>query len=99
MVAYVIAERLQQWDPEVFAAYGPLAAASIARFGGRYLARTEAAIGLEGPAAPLAMAVIEFPSLDQAQAWFRSEEYQRAASIRRAGAQNRFLVVEGLPDQ
>ena len=97
MVAYVIAERLHEWDRDVFTAYGPLAAASIARFGGRYLARTEGAIGLEGPPAPLAMAVIEFPSLDQAQAWFRSEEYQRAAGIRRGGAQNRFVVVEGAP--
>jgi len=97
MVAYVIAERLHEWDRDVFAAYSPLAAASIARFGGRYLARTEETIGLEGPAAPLAMAVIEFPSLDQAQAWFRSEEYQRAADVRRAGAQNRFVLVEGAP--
>jgi uncharacterized protein (DUF1330 family) len=96
MVAYVIAERIDQWDGEVFAAYGPLAAASIARCGGRYLAKGER-IGLlegDGPA-PLAMAVLEFPSLEQAKAWFASEDYQKAAAIRRGGAKNRFLLIEG----
>jgi uncharacterized protein (DUF1330 family) len=96
MVAYVIAERTEQWDAEVFAAYGPLAAASIAKFGGRYLAKGER-IGLlegEGPS-PLAMAVLEFPSAERARAWFASEDYQKAAAIRRGGARNRFLLIEG----
>jgi uncharacterized protein (DUF1330 family) len=96
MVAYVIAERTDQWDPDVFAAYGPLAADSIAKFGGRYLAKGDR-IGLlegEGPA-PLAMAVLEFPSVEQAKAWFASDDYQKAAAIRRNGAKNRFLLIEG----
>jgi uncharacterized protein (DUF1330 family) len=95
MVAYVIAERIDQWDPQVFAEYGPLAAASIARFGGRYLAKGAELDLLEGEGAPLAMAVLEFPSLDQARAWFASDDYQKAAAIRRGGAKNRFLLIEG----
>jgi uncharacterized protein (DUF1330 family) len=96
MVAYVIAERLDQWDPEVFAAYGPLAAASIARFGGRYLAKGDRIDLLEGEGpAPLAMAVLEFPNVEQARAWFASDDYQQAAAIRRGGAKNRFLLIEG----
>jgi len=96
MVAYVIAERIDQWDPEVFAAYGPLAAASIARFGGRYLAKGDRIGLLEGDdAAPLAVAVLEFPSVERAEAWFASEDYQKAAAIRRGGARNRFLLIDG----
>ena len=96
MVAYVIAERIEQWDPEVFAAYGPLAAASIAKFGGRYLARSSEIRLLEGDGpAPLGGAVLEFPSVEQAKAWFASEDYQKAAAIRRGGARNRFLLIEG----
>jgi uncharacterized protein (DUF1330 family) len=96
MVAYVIAERIEQWDPAVFAAYGPQAAASIAKFGGRYLAKTEKISLLEGEgAAPLAGAVLEFPSVEQARAWFASDDYQKAAAIRRGGARNRFLLIEG----
>ena len=95
MVAYVVAERTEQWDESVFAAYGPLAAASVAKFGGRYLAKG-ADIGLlEGEGPPLAMAVLEFPSRAQAEAWFASDDYQAAARIRRGGANNRFLVIEG----
>ena len=97
MVAYVIAERLEQSDPSVFAAYGPLAAASIAKYGGRYLAKTPEVLRLEGEApAPLAMAVLEFPSVAQARAWFESEDYQAAARIRRGGAENRFVLIEGV---
>jgi uncharacterized protein (DUF1330 family) len=98
MVAYVIAERIDQWNPEVFAAYGPLAAASIAKFGGLYLAKSDQLGLLEGPGpgpAPLAMAVLEFPSVEQARAWFASEDYQKAAAIRRGGARNRFLLIDG----
>jgi uncharacterized protein (DUF1330 family) len=98
MAAYVIAERVEQWDPEVFAAYGPLAAASIAKFGGRYLAKGAQMDLLEGDGpAPLAMAVLAFPSVEQARAWFASDDYQKAAAIRRGGARNRFLLIEG-PD-
>lgn len=94
MVAYVIAERTEQWDESVFAAYGPMAAASIERFGGRYLAKGSDIGLLEGEARPLAMAVLEFPSRAEAEAWFASDDYQAAASIRRGGAKNRFLVIE-----
>ena len=94
MVAYVIAERTEQWDESVFAAYGPLAAASIAKFGGRYLAKGADVGLLEGEGRPLAMALLEFPSREQAEAWFASDDYQAAARIRRAGAKNRFLVIE-----
>lgn len=95
MVAYVIAERLEQWDPAVFADYGPLAAASIAKFGGRYLAKTDKIDLLEGEGAPLAGAILEFPSVEQAEAWFASEDYQKAAAIRRGGAKNRFILIPG----
>ena len=96
MVAYVIAERVDQWDTEVFAAYGPLAAASIARFGGRYLAKGGRIELLEGEEpAPLAMAVLEFPNREQAEAWFASDDYQKAAAIRRGGTKNRFLLIDG----
>lgn len=96
MVAYVIAERVDQWDGEVFAAYGPLAAASIAKFGGRYLAKGVELDLLEGAGpAPLAMAVLEFPNAERARAWFASDDYQKAAAIRRGGASNRFLLIDG----
>lgn len=91
--AFVIAERLKEWNTQVFEKYGPLALASIERFGGRYLALSNQVESLEGPPPPLAMAVIEFPSLELAQAWYASSEYQSAAKIRREGAENRFTLL------
>jgi uncharacterized protein (DUF1330 family) len=91
--AFVVAERLRAWNTDVFKTYGPLAAASIERFGGRYLALSQETESLEGGDPPLAMAVIEFPSLEQAHAWYHSSEYQHAAQIRRTGAANRFVLL------
>jgi uncharacterized protein (DUF1330 family) len=96
MVAYVIVERIEEWDSEVFAAYRPLAAASIDKFGGRYLALSKMPVVLEGEGRPIVMAVIEFPSMEQADCWYNSEEYQKAASIRRGGARNRFIAVDAV---
>ena len=93
MPAYVIAERLKAWDLAVFEQYGPAAAASIARFGGRYIALSDAAVSLEGGPTPLTMAIIEFPTIEDAQAWYASDEYQAAAAIRRRGASNRFVAL------
>jgi uncharacterized protein (DUF1330 family) len=93
MKAFVIAERLKEWDTGVFATYGPLAAASVAKFGGRYLALSTTVVSLEGPPPPLAVGVIEFPSLELAQQWYASSEYQEAAVIRRSGAENRFILI------
>jgi uncharacterized protein (DUF1330 family) len=33
--------------------------------------------------------------VEQARAWFTSDDYQKAAAIRRGGARNRFLLIEG----
>ena len=96
MVAYVIVERIEEWNAEVFAAYRPLAAASIDKFGGRYLALSTMPVVLEGDTGPIVMAVIEFPSMQLADSWYNSEDYQKAAGIRRAGARNRFIAVDAL---
>lgn len=96
MVAYVIVERIEEWDREVFEAYRPLAAASIDKFGGRYLALSSMPVMLEGEGSPLVMAVIEFPSMERADSWYNSEEYQAAANIRRGGARNRFIAVDAV---
>ena len=96
MVAYVIVERIEEWDREVFEAYRPLAAASIDKFGGRYLALSSMPVMLEGEGTTLVMAVIEFPSMERADSWYNSEEYQAAANIRRGGARNRFIAVDAV---
>ena len=94
MTAYVIAD-VQVTDAAAYEPYRPLAAASIARFGGRFLVRGGAVELLEGKPQPERIVVIEFPDAETARRWYRSEEYQRAMQIREAASRERLLLMEG----
>ncbi len=94
MPAYVIAD-VQVTDPAGYEPYRPLAAASIARFGGRFLVRGGKADLFEGTPEPERMVVIEFPDADTARRWYNSAEYQAALKIRKATSRGRVMLVEG----
>jgi uncharacterized protein (DUF1330 family) len=94
MAAYLIAD-IQVTDPTSYDQYRPLAAASIARFGGRFVVRGGKVNLLEGGPEPERIVVIEFPDADTARHWYRSDEYQRALKIRQAASRGRVFVVEG----
>jgi uncharacterized protein (DUF1330 family) len=94
MAAYVIAE-IRVTNPGGYEPYRPLAAASIARHGGRFLARGGKTVLLEGTPAPERVVVIEFPDVATAQRWYQSDEYQSALKIRQAASQGRVILVEG----
>ena len=94
MTAYVIAD-IQVTDTAAYEPYRPLAAASIARFGGRFIARGGKVDLLEGEPEPERIVVIEFPDADTARRWYRSEEYQSALKIRQSASQGRVFLVEG----
>ncbi len=92
---YVIVE-MKISDPERYKEYMAAAPATIAAAGGEYLVRGGRHESLEGDWHPARLAVLKFPSLEQAKAWYDGERY-RAARARRAGATERFnmVVVEG----
>ena len=94
MSAYIIAD-IQVSDPVAYDDYRPLAAASIARFGGRFIVRGGKVDLLEGEPQPERIVVIEFPDVDTARRWYQSEEYQTALKIRQAASSGRVLLVEG----
>jgi uncharacterized protein (DUF1330 family) len=94
MPAYVIAD-VQVTDPAGYEPYRPLAGASIARFGGRFVVRGGKADLLEGSPAPERIVVIEFPDADTARRWYYSDEYQQALKIRQANSTGRLILVEG----
>ena len=94
MPAYILAE-IQVTDGAAHEPYRPLAAASIARFGGRYLVRGGKADLFEGVPEPERMVVIEFPDADTARRWYNCEEYQAALKIRQSASRGRVVLVEG----
>src|SRR5215471_19668668 len=77
-VAAIMISDLIIRNEEAFQTYRTRAAKAIAKFGGKYLARNGEIRVLEGQWQPNTIVVVEFPSLEQAQAWYQSPEYSAA---------------------
>ena len=96
MPAYAIG-RLKASDWSRLDAYRPTTAALIEKHGGRYLVSGGAIEQLEGDTAPPdALVVLEFPSLEQARAWYEDPEYGPMIELRQRHCELDFLLVEGL---
>jgi uncharacterized protein (DUF1330 family) len=96
MPAYIIA-RVQVTDWERYRKYTNATPAAIQRFGGRFVVRGGKTITLEGPQETGRVVIIEVPNIDQAQAFYHSEEYSRAKKLREGAATGQFLAIEGCP--
>jgi uncharacterized protein (DUF1330 family) len=84
MAAYWVA-RARIDDPVQYKKYTDLVPAILTRHGGKVLARGGRFRILEGPDTFHRFVVVEFPTLEQGVACFRSREYQEAAAFRRNG--------------
>jgi uncharacterized protein (DUF1330 family) len=82
-------------DPEKLAAYARLAGPAIAPFGGRYLARGNAAAAYEAGLKER-IVISEFPSVAQAIAAHDSAPYQEALQALGNAAVRDLRIVEGL---
>lgn len=96
MAAYVISE-VEILDEDAAAEYRQLAAASIAKYGGRYLARAAEAHVVEGDPTTRRMVIVEFPSMERIRQWYRSDEYGLALRFRGAALSRRLIFVDGIP--
>jgi uncharacterized protein (DUF1330 family) len=83
-------------DPKQYAEYAKLTPDIVAKYGGRFLARAGRTVTLEGPAARNRVVVIEFPSFEAAEQFYRSPEYTAARKLRDGAASAQFVAVEGL---
>lgn len=95
MSAYVISE-VEVLDEDQGRRYRELAAASIARHGGRYIVRGAAPDVAEGTwPSKQRVVVVEFPTMDQLQAWYASDDYAEALALRATALSRRLLFVAG----
>jgi uncharacterized protein (DUF1330 family) len=97
MAAYLIAE-ISITDAGGYETYKPLAEDTISVFGGTYIVRGGEVDSLEGEAVEGRVVVLEFPDLDTARRWYRSDEYQAALRVRQATARSRLFFVDGCVD-
>ncbi|MCZ7675918.1 MAG: DUF1330 domain-containing protein [Roseovarius sp.] len=80
-------------DEEAYGRYARLAGPAIAQHGGHFIARGGRYVQLEGNDRPRNV-VAKFPSLEAAEACYRSPEYQEALSHARNASERDLLVVE-----
>lgn len=96
MPAYLIAD-VTVTNPERYPEYVRLVPATLEPFGGRFIARGGTVEQLEGGWAPQRLVIIEFPSMERAQAWYRSDGYAPAKALRQQFSEGRLVIVEGAP--
>ncbi|SFQ19010.1 Uncharacterized conserved protein, DUF1330 family [Tranquillimonas alkanivorans] len=91
---YLIAH-IRVRDKEAFEEFKKLSAAAIAEHDGKVLVRNPSPDHREGGGQGLAI-VIEFESLDAAQAFYESDAYAEARAVREKIADTDLVLVEGL---
>jgi uncharacterized protein (DUF1330 family) len=96
MPAYVIG-RVQMRNPSWVQEYGQKIQPLLQKHGGRYLVRPGKMETLEGTASlPSGIVVLEFPSMEQARAWYRDPEYAPLIKLRQGGSDVELVLVEGV---
>src|SRR4029453_9083307 len=98
MAAYIVAQidvKNTDWQQD----YGPKAGALVQKHGGKILAGAGSTVEhLEGRRqVPGVMFLLEFPSLEQAKAWYQDPQYAQLIHLRQAGADADIVVLTESP--
>jgi uncharacterized protein (DUF1330 family) len=95
VAAYVIAH-IDVKDPVRYQDYIKMSPISIAKFGGRFIARGGRTEVLEGNWVPKRLVLLEFPSVERAREWWASEEYAPAKALRQATSYGELVILDGV---
>lgn len=96
MPAYVVALIESISDPETYKTYVGQVEATLAPFGGRFLARKPDPEAFEGKA-PSRAIVMEFPDEASARAWHASPGYQPVMRLRQSASKGSLLLLPAYP--
>jgi len=94
MSAYVIVN-VDTAHPEEYEGYKEMAQKTVAKYGGRYLARGGKMQIVEGDWKPTRIVILEFESFDRAVEWWESEEYAPAKTLRRELSKADIIILDG----
>ena len=95
MAVYVIAD-IEVLDPALFEEYRQKVPATIAAYGGRYVARGGHTEVLEGSWEPKRCVVLEFPDMERFKTWWSSPEYAPLRALRQRASNSSLVVTQGL---
>lgn len=95
MAAYMITE-IAITDPALYEEYRALVGASLAQYGGEFLARGGAVTTLEGQWEPERIVITKWESAARALEWYHSEAYRAAKALRHRASTGKMILVEGV---
>lgn len=96
MAAYLIADTLLT-DPDLYEQYKLKARPLAEKYGGEYLARGGQLTLKETDLwAPTRLVLIRFPTAEQANKFYDSEEYQNVLEISKQSAKRTVVVLDGI---
>ncbi|MFT7647020.1 MAG: hypothetical protein ACI8Y4_001760 [Candidatus Poriferisodalaceae bacterium] len=96
MSAFLMAQ-VDVTDMEQYAKYMARTPRVVDLYGGRFVARGSSPLTLEGDANELRNVIIEFPTREDAIAFYNSPEYGECRDIRAGAATGQFFVLDGYP--
>ena len=94
MKAYVIALETIH-DQTMFAEYAKGVAATLAPFEGRFVARGGKFTMLEGEWQHPRTVIIEFPSREAAEGWYKSVDYRKIIGLRHKSSSGNLVILDG----
>lgn len=94
MSAYLICD-VAVHNRDALLEYLGLAKGTVENFGGRYLAQAGQISVIEGDWSPETIVVVEFPSSENAQQWYKSIEYSAALELNPKAMVRKMILVEG----
>jgi len=95
MSAYVVVE-IEILDPVGYEEYKKQAAATVHKYGGKYITRGGKTEVLEGDWNPKRIVVLQFESMERAKEWLNCEEYREPRKMRHCTAKTNMILVEGV---
>jgi uncharacterized protein (DUF1330 family) len=94
MKAYVIALETVH-DQAMFGEYAKGVAATLLPFEGRFVARGGKFTVLEGEWQQSRTVIIEFPSREAAEGWYKSADYQKIIGLRHKSSSGNLVILDG----
>jgi uncharacterized protein (DUF1330 family) len=95
MPAYFVVE-LEVTNMAAMEGYRAAVPATLAQYGGRFLARGGATELVEGGPEPKRVVILEFADAAAVKRWYNSSEYQKILPDRLANSAGRAFIVEGV---
>jgi uncharacterized protein (DUF1330 family) len=95
MTAYVISD-IDVHDSDAYPEYVALSPATVAAYGGRFIARGGQVEVLEGDWLPKRLVILQFENVEKAREWLNSPEYAPVKALRHKAAHTNMVVIQGV---